>query len=71
MVNVLSEPSRAKVRLACELFFNSLQQDDLHDHPEVFSILDDVARRQDYMICAEQKGIFGIVLKFVHEKNAE
>jgi len=48
----------------CEHFFKELEKADLLDHPEVFSTLDSYARHKDFMICAEQRGIFGTRLFF-------
>lgn len=58
-----------KIRLASLRFFQDLMKEDLHDHPQVFKILDDVARDHGYMISAKQKGIFGTILHFVQREN--
>lgn len=64
MVNKPSPQSEKAVRAACKLFFVGLHLADLHDHPQVFNILDDVARENGYMISCEQRGISGTILKF-------
>ncbi len=56
--------SKIQLRAACEMFFRELERNNLLDHPEVFTTLDDYARNRDFMICAEQKGIFGTRLFF-------
>ena len=67
----LSELAQAQIRLACVTFFQSLQEHDLHAQTAVFEILDEVARKQGYMICAKQRGIFGTTLHFQHQLYVE
>jgi hypothetical protein len=57
--------SKAYIEGVCQAFIKALNEDqDLIDHPDLFSILDEVARKQDFMICAEQKGIYGTRIFF-------
>jgi len=61
--------SNIKLRHICEMFFKELEKADLTDHPDVFTTLDSYARNHDFMISAEQRGVFGTTLKFVRVSN--
>lgn len=55
---------KAYIEGACQAFFKALEDKDLVDDPQVFTILDELARKNDFMICAEQRGIYGTRLFF-------
>jgi len=50
---------RGKIFAAAELFFQSLQAQELIQHPDVFIILDDVAEKYGYNLVTEQSNIRG------------
>lgn len=62
--NEMTIDNMIKLRKLCLEFFQELEKLDMMDHPEVFEILDVVARARGYMIHCEQRGIFGTRLFF-------
>lgn len=64
MEDKLNAADMAYLRGACQAFFQALVDKDLHDHPKVFMVLDEEARKKGYMICALQRGIFGTTISF-------
>jgi hypothetical protein len=53
-----------QLRDAAQLLYDHLGKHDLIDDPAFFKILDEFMRERDFMICAEQKGIYGTRILF-------